>query len=102
MSSTHMKITIAFRRVSTPTAPIVKRTAESASDSASICSSPASEYDGADDRDEEQDARELERQEVLREHGLCYAPDRAQLAHGVGVVAAAGSERFGEPLAGER
>src|SRR5215207_7624026 len=59
MSSTHMKMMIALRRVSTPIAPIANSTADSASDSASIDLSPASDHDGADDGDEEKDAREL-------------------------------------------
>src|SRR5262252_2587026 len=64
MSSTHMKITIALRRVSTPIAPTVNNTAESASDSASIDAPPASKNDRADDSDEQQNARQLEGEQI--------------------------------------
>src|SRR5438093_1874361 len=66
ISSTHMKMMIALRRVSTPTTPIVNSTAEKNSDSGSIDSPPA-EDDGTDDRHEQQDARELEGEQVIRE-----------------------------------
>src|SRR5688572_2627094 len=72
ISSTHMKMMIAFRRVRTPTTPIVNSTAEKNSASASN-SPPASrlpEHDRADDGGEEQHARDLERQQVFVEQRL--------------------------------
>src|SRR5215213_7892376 len=66
ISSTHMKMMMALRRVSTPTTPIVNRTAEKKSDSASIDRISASrERDGAYDGGQEQNARDLERQQVF-------------------------------------
>src|SRR3954468_21904870 len=64
ISSTHMKMMIAFRRVSTPTTPMTKRTAEKKRDSVSI-QSPAAEDDRADDGCEQEDARQLEREQVF-------------------------------------
>src|SRR3954466_2380179 len=92
MSSTHMKMMIAFRRVSTPIAPMVNSTADSASDSASIDLSPASENHGADDGDEQQNARQLEREQVFVEERLRHTPDRAQRPHCFGIVTAAWRE----------
>src|SRR4051812_3641422 len=101
MSSTHMKMMIAFRRVSTPMAPMVNSTADSASDSASIDLSPASENHGADDGDEQQNARQLEREQVFIEERLCHTPDRAQCPHRFGIVSAAGREWLWKTLARE-
>src|SRR3977135_729607 len=71
MSSTHMKITIALRRNSTPATPSVKSTAEMASAGLrSILELSLREHDGAYDRCEEQDARDLERDEVGTEQGI--------------------------------
>src|SRR6185503_17253481 len=74
ISSTHMKMMIALRRVSTPTTPITKRTAEKKSDSASIVRSlhapAAAQNDRADDGREQQDARQLEGQQIFGEQGL--------------------------------
>src|SRR5437867_12804611 len=61
-----MKMMMALRRVSTPTRPITNNAAEKKSDSASI-GSPTPQHDGADDRDEQQHARDLERQQILGE-----------------------------------
>src|SRR5687767_6696322 len=101
MSSTHMKITIALRRVSTPIVPIVKSTAESANDSASIGASPASDHHGADDGHEQQNARELECEQVLVEQRLGNAAHRAKVADGDRIVATARRERLREPSPGE-
>src|SRR4029453_18713754 len=70
MSSTHMKMMIAFRRVSTPMAPMVNSTAESASDSASTDSPPSPDDNGAGDGHEQENARQLEREQVVREERL--------------------------------
>src|SRR4051812_45695501 len=67
ISSTHMKMMIAFRRVSTPTTPIVNRTAEKNSDSASIGFPASREGDGSYDGGEQQHARDLEREQVFVE-----------------------------------
>src|SRR5829696_4955591 len=95
ISSTHMKMMIALRRVSTPTTPIVNSTAEKKRASASMerlqragfvtrpggsAVLPADD-DRADDRGEEQDARHLEREQVLREQRTRQRPDGA-LARG--------------------
>src|SRR3954468_13936177 len=67
ISSTHMKMMIALRRVSTPTTPIVNRTAEKNSDSASISVPPARERHRADDRRQQQHARDLECEQIFVE-----------------------------------
>src|SRR3954466_11302998 len=68
MSSTHMKMMIALRRVSTPTTPIVNRIAEKNSDSASIDRVPAArQRDRSYDGGEQQHARDLEGEEVFVE-----------------------------------
>src|SRR5437762_10871560 len=78
ISSTHMKMMIAFRRVSTPTTPIVKSTAEKKSDSASIDVLPLGEGDSADNRREQQYAGDLEREQVLPEQRTGDRLDRAK------------------------
>src|SRR4029079_15842070 len=78
MSSTHMKMMIAFRRVSTPTTPIVNSTAEKNSDSFNIGASPSQDH-GAHDRGEEQDARQLEREQILGKQRPGDGGDRAVL-----------------------
>src|SRR4051794_951884 len=65
ISSTHMKMMIAFRRVSTPTTPMVNSTAEKKSDSASIGVPPARQRDSSHDRREQQHARDLEGEQVF-------------------------------------
>src|SRR5690606_14883039 len=75
MSSTHMKMMIAFRRVSTPTTPMVNRIAEKKSDSGSMSGAALGENDGADDGGQEQDARDLEREQILAEQRLGDAVD---------------------------
>src|SRR5918997_1179221 len=77
MSSTHMKMMIALRRVSTPTTPIVNRTAEKNSASASNVPPRLAENDRADEGDEQEHARDLERQQVLVEQRLGDRGDRA-------------------------
>src|SRR2546423_7444816 len=65
ISSTHIKITIALRRSSTPATPSVNNTAEMArAGLSSTLQLPFREHDGADDRGEQQQARDLERDEV--------------------------------------
>src|SRR5206468_9789729 len=65
MSSTHMKITIALRRNSTPATPSTNSTAEIASAGLrSILELSLRQDDGAHDRGEEQHARDLEGNEV--------------------------------------
>src|SRR5881392_975160 len=75
ISSTHMKMMIALRRVSTPTTPIVNNTAEKNSDSLNI-GSPTSQDHCTHDRSEQQHARQLEGQQVVREEWLCDRRDR--------------------------
>src|SRR5688500_2470607 len=68
MSSMHMKMMIALRRVSTPTTPIVNSTAEKNRASASIGVPPLlAEDHGTDHRRKQQHARDLERQQVRGE-----------------------------------
>src|SRR5215207_2418491 len=82
-----MKMMIAFRRVSTPMTPIVNRTAESASDSASIDVSPSAENDSACDCNEQQHARQLEREQVFIEEWPRHSTYCAVLCHLLGVEA---------------
>src|SRR5262245_30636283 len=68
ISSTHMKTMIAFRRMSTPKTPITNSTAEKKSASASMFfPSLLAEHDSAHDRRQEQNARDLEREQILVE-----------------------------------
>src|SRR5512142_299584 len=68
MSSTHMKTMMALRRISTPNTPIVNRTAEKKSASASIVlTSLFSQHHRADDRREQKHARDLEGEQVIVE-----------------------------------
>src|SRR3954470_21541972 len=77
MSSTHMKMMMAFRRVSTPITPIVNRTALKNSDSVSTGTLlPFAQHDGADHGGEQQHARDLERQQVFIEQGPRQWRDR--------------------------
>src|SRR3954468_14626889 len=96
-----MKITIALRRVSTPMAPMVKSTADNARDSASIDASPAPEHDGADDGHEQENARQLEREQILIEERLGDTADGAEVANRVGIVAGTRNERLRQSFAGE-
>src|SRR6476620_7871022 len=102
MSSTHMKMMIALRRVSTPIAPIVNSTADNASDSASIDLPPASDDDRPDDGHEQEDARQLEGEQIIREEWLRDTTDRAEITDRRGVVAGARHERFRKPSSSER
>src|ERR1043166_8463065 len=80
ISSTHMKMMIALRRVSTPTTPITNRTAEKNSDSASISDLPAArERDGTDDGSKQQHAGDLEGEQILLEQRAGHGLDRALL-----------------------
>src|SRR6185437_7187873 len=68
ISSTHMNTMIALRRVSTPTTPIVNKTAEKKRASASIAfASLFSEDHGTDNCREEQNARYFECKQVFIE-----------------------------------
>src|SRR5688572_6327803 len=88
ISSTHMKMMMALRRVRTPTTPMVNSTAEKKMASASTLP-PSSQDHRADDRGQQQDAGELERQQVFgkkrpgdrRDHAfpLHLSRDRARL-----------------------
>src|SRR5712691_11799076 len=76
MSSTHMKITIAFRRNSTPATPSVKSTAEMASAGLrSMLELPLCEHDRAHDRGEQQHARDLEGNDVGAERRIGHGAD---------------------------
>src|ERR1051325_11523325 len=101
ISSTHMKMMIALRRVSTPTTPITKRTAEKNSASDSILS-PPSEHDGADDRDQQQDAGQLEGEQILGEQWLCDGRDRAALRDVLRDVSGRQRETLGRASARQR
>src|SRR5216110_180332 len=80
ISSTHMKITIALRRTSTPATPSVKSTAEIASAGLrSTLELPLRQHDGAYDGGEEQDARDLERNEIGVEQRVRHGADDALL-----------------------
>src|SRR3954467_7675858 len=76
ISSTHMKMMIAFRRVSTPTTPITNSTAEKKSDSASIGFPPPRERDRADNRRQQQHAGDLEGEQILAEQRTGHRLDR--------------------------
>src|SRR5262245_280847 len=80
MSSTHMDTMIALRRINTPIRPITKSTAEKKSASASIFF-PAlfAEHHRADDRREQQDARDLEGEQVFVEERRGDRRDRPGL-----------------------
>src|SRR5215470_14002913 len=70
ISSTHMNTMIALRRMSTPTTPITNNTAEKNRASANIAASGGlaalfAEHHGADHCGEQQDARHLEREQIL-------------------------------------
>src|SRR5882672_5826312 len=76
ISSTHMKITMALRRNSTPATPSVKSTAEMASAGLrSMLELPFREHDRAHDRGEEQHARDLEGNEVGAEQRIGHGGD---------------------------
>src|SRR3954470_23584510 len=67
ISSTHMKMMMAFRRVSTPITPIVNSTAEKKSASASIGTPLPADHHRPDNRGEQQHARDLEGEQIGRE-----------------------------------
>src|SRR6185503_13083575 len=101
MSSTHMKMMIAFRRVSTPTTPIVNSTAEKNSDSFSIGASPSQDH-CPDDRGEEQDAGQLEGEQILGEQRPGDRGDGAVPRDVRGQRARRQRQRIGETHARER
>src|SRR5215471_5568127 len=76
ISSTHMKITIALRRSSTPIVPIAKRAAEIPSVApVNMLELPFREHDRADHRRRQQQARDLEGNEVGVEQRPGDGPD---------------------------
>src|SRR6476620_10202382 len=82
ISSTHMNTMIALRRINTPNRPITKSTAEKKSASASIFFPTLfAKHDSADDRREQQDARDLEGEEVFVEERCGDRSNRAGLRH---------------------
>src|SRR5512141_361368 len=83
ISSTHMKMMIAFRRVSTPTTPMVKSTAEKKSASASIGTPLLADHHRPDDRGEQEHARDLEGEQIGREERGGHRPDGAVRQHRV-------------------
>src|SRR5436190_14806030 len=101
MSSTHMKMMIAFRRVSTPTTPIVNSTAEKNSDSFNIGASPSQDY-RTHDRGEQQDARQLECEQILGEQRPGDGCDRTVLHDVRRQRAWRQRQRIGDPHARER
>src|SRR3954467_8112638 len=76
ISSTHMKMMIALRRVSTPTTPMVKSSAEKNSDSASISIPPACQCHGSDNCGEKEHARDLEGEQIFMEQRTGHGLDR--------------------------
>src|SRR5512145_2242335 len=81
ISSTHMKITIALRRSSTPATPRVKSTAEMANAGlSSMLELSFRKNDGAHDGREEQQARDLEGNQICLEQWIRDGADHA-LAH---------------------
>src|SRR5881396_1317899 len=82
ISSTHMKITMALRRKSTPATPSVNRTAEMARAGPRSMLEPAlGEHHRADDGGEEEQARDLERDQIGAEQGPGHRGDHALLLH---------------------
>src|SRR4029078_755535 len=80
ISSTHMNTMIALRRISTPNRPIRKSTPEKKSASPSMfVSALFPKHHRADDRREQQNARDLEREEVFVEKRRRDRSDRAGL-----------------------
>src|SRR6266508_4227451 len=70
ISSTHMKITIALRRSSTPATPSVNSTAEmTRAGSSSTLQFPLRQHYRADDRGEEEQAGDLEGDQIRVEQG---------------------------------
>src|SRR6266496_241306 len=80
ISSTHMKITMALRRSSTPATPSVNRTAEMLSAGPrSMLELPLRQHHRADDGGEEQQARDLERNQIGVEQGAGHGRDHSLL-----------------------
>src|SRR3954464_5306322 len=91
-----MKMMIAFRWTRTPTTPMMKSAAVSASDSASTGGPPPAKYDGASDRHQQQNARELECQQIILEQGLGDGAHRIQLLELLLVEVARHDELLGQ------
>src|SRR6185503_6287860 len=82
ISSTHMKITIALRRSRTPVTPSVKSTAEmTRAGSSSTLEFPLRQHHRADDRGEEEQAGDLERDQIGVEQGAGDRRHHALLLH---------------------
>src|SRR6266508_3065925 len=81
ISSTHMKMMIALRRVRTPTTPMTNRAADRASDSASMAVLPSAEHHRPGYRYEQQHARQLEGQQIFLEQRSRHGANRAVLRH---------------------
>src|SRR5436305_11604255 len=79
MSSTHMKMMIAFRWTRTPITPTMKSAAVSARDSASIDRPPAREHYGSGNGDEQQHAGQLEGEQIILEEWCGDRSDGIQL-----------------------
>src|SRR5262245_35895431 len=78
ISSMHMKITIAFRRSSTPATPRVKSTAEMANAGLrSMLELSFREHDGAHDGREQQQARDLEGDQIRLEQWIRDGADHS-------------------------
>src|SRR5688572_5279640 len=103
ISSTHMKRMIALRRNTTPATPIPNRIAESASDSVvtsrartvSISDPPLGQQHGADNGDEQQNADELERNQIVTEQRVRDGAHRIELLDGRGNVLRAAAVDYG-------
>src|SRR5690606_25003823 len=79
ISSMHMNRMIALRRNTTPATPRPNRIALSQSDWVIISDPPLGQQHRADDGDEQQDRRQLERHDVVAEERHCDRADRIQL-----------------------
>src|SRR5437868_369873 len=75
ISSTHMKMMIAFRWMRTPITPMMNSAAVRASDSASTGCPPPRQDHGTSDGNQQQDARQLERQQIIVEQWRCDGTD---------------------------
>src|SRR5215475_13201247 len=100
INSTHMNTMIALRRMSTPTTPMTNNTAEKNSASASTAASRGlapllAEHHGADDCGEQQDARHLEREQVVLEQRPSDRRDDAFVRHLLCDVSLRQRERLG-------
>src|SRR6476619_5069545 len=91
-----MKMMMALRWIRTPITPMMKSAAVSARDSASTDSPPAAEHDCARNRDEQQNARQLEGQQILIEERLGDRAHRIQLVELLLIEIRRDDQRLGE------